>query len=200
MKINTNSLLWQIAYEHCFRDKRPLNQVSVCRLFWTVVGGVFAWLFQIIAVILLLTFGNLICFFAAKRIPFDLERVTPYKHWPKIKGHRIYPISMLGFLWIIYSIWFKWGSLCYLLWKPDLEKFMESDGNALYFFTAFTDFVIATVVVVIVISAISAGICLFFEKIRESDFGTLLLEYLKAKKQKICPMIDIVEEKTKQSD
>lgn len=117
-QLDKNSLL----YKHCFGRTFPFpKKISTCMvgryfllmpIFYLVISAVFVSVFGI-----LYPLGFVIGFFFAYHPPITKKEfdevlnymnnefpVVHYKHWPKWRGHKIWPISVIGVLAVLYLV------------------------------------------------------------------------------------------------
>lgn len=191
MKIKKKGFVCQVAY-FWGKDFQIPDQTNLCSLFWRFVlniipvGIMFTVIFSIAGVIL--SMASVFGFLFAKR-PGEVRSTTPdgwgmvdYKRWPTIKGRRIYPIWILAFAlgWLIRDpilLSLRWIFACLSsseFWMP----------VGLIF-----GVIVAIILLVIVVVFLRLG----FEKVLASETGQLCLGMIKAKKEKFCPIVEIVD-------
>lgn len=104
------------------------------------------------------------------------ELTVKIQHWPEIKGHRVYPIWIILFVLLVtnFSTVTGAGSKMFL----SFWHFISSKESLTFYAVGFILFISI------------AG----YEKIKESETWGLFKEFLKAKKQKICPIVEIVDD------
>jgi len=181
MEIKKDGFLCKTAYS----DKEAPESVSVCKLFWRFIGNVISdyFAFPVLVVIfsiILYPIGFLFgykCTFV-QDVVFDEkpgEAFTKFEKWPTMGGYRILPIPvtlLAGAMVIIYS---------YVNLK-----------NAQLVYGYFVSLAQSNQVVAITIPAVILFIFGII-KLRKTEFWQLTKEYAKATKNKVCPIIKIVE-------
>ncbi len=169
MTVKKDSWVYKVA---CLWAKPP-ESTNLCRFFWRVVFSCAGFPLVLAAA------GAFICvlspplFFFARRIDFSdgPSPSIPFKRWPAIRGHRIYPV----YLFVPAVVWVCLGLLV-------------AAGRAVMDFFVFVEHLGLTAVLLT---------CLFIilfwtlrSKGKDSAFWSLIKEYARAKKQKVCPMIE----------
>ncbi len=177
VKIRRGSFITQVAYLWVADNQIP-HTTSLCVLFWRfwfgVVTGFVVSVFFICALAILFFLG----FFMGQRpaIPKgdsqnarndDLFR--PYSRWPKFRGHRVWPVVPLV---TVFLIWIIVPSLSWML----VLRFL------------FDLVVVVTAIALVIFVVIGAN------KVRRTETWSLTKEWFKAKKQKVCPLVEIVPE------
>lgn len=178
MKINVSrkSFVYRVARGQVLEDK----QKSLCSFFWRCLLMLFiGW--PLLGALWLFTAGIAVLFAG---IPTSdvLEPDAPWERlfkkiapWPTFRGHRIWPITILLIGWL--------GHVLYLC--PELAIALAG----IAFVTAF--FVLCEKALNRVASWRKAR----KEKVahHEPSVWRLILAWLKAKKQKVCPLIEFVD-------
>lgn len=184
MEINKNGLLYKIAYG--WSPSFSPSQTNLCRFFWRVVFSLLVvWPLYGIAILLVFLFINmffLIGFFFGCH-PTTKEPFAPYRKWPTIKGYRILPVYLVLFAAIAYWHQALWNALVWTWTKPVTGVWDAATLNINIGF--------AVVGSVVLIGLVSYGIY----KFQDTDAAKLLKAYLKAKKEKMCPIVRFVDEK-----
>ena len=176
MKISRKSFVYRMAYDGSVDAPRT---VSVCGLFWrflftllvlypcTLILSVFIGILWTICTIV----SYFRCFFMATHgnnffKTDSYEPYKPYKHWPTILGHRVWPITVLGIAYFIFL----------------LVEFPK-------------DFLVSAVLLFGLVTL--AALVIFFingiPAIRKSDAFKLAKAYIKAKKERVCPLIRVTD-------
>lgn len=172
MEIKKGSLVCQLAY--LFHENKAIpSQVNGCQLFTRFIFfGVFA-IFLLCVGAILFVIGLP---FAARPSLFDDDNTTAawvhYQSWPRINGHRIYPLWPILTLWMLYNL-------------SATQAVMVGVLHATIFSTTFWS--ILGVIVAFILAV------MIYVVIKESETVDLAREFIKAKKRKVCPIIKIVE-------
>lgn len=176
--IKEGSFLFKVAYGATSKNNIP-NQVNLCRFFWRCVLMFFivwpiCWTFVGFAILI----GSVIGILFGYRIDLRNHRATelfvPIKRWPTIMGKRWWPVAILEILLGIY--FFYW-----FLSSVSNPVFMSALCQTVPFVT------FAGVILAIILITVSVA---WFG---QSSVGKMIRAYIKAKKQKICPMIPIIK-------
>lgn len=179
MKIRENGFVWKIAFN--WHSKQPRRKVSVCKVFWHFILGLFIlWPLILLFLIIMLCIVNTFGFFMTHRANFPKTKGTdvtiPYKHWPTVLGHRVYPIAIIipaGIIYFIYATWGRWIQL----FKDVLRPIVDKGG---------TIFLVISGIVLLVLVIIG------LRKFWHSEVGLLFREYSSAFHRKVCPYVDII--------
>lgn len=172
MEIKKGGFVCQLAY--LFRENKEIpSQVNGCQLFTRFIFfGVFA-IFLLCVGAILFVIGLP---FAARPSLCDDDNTTAvwvhYQSWPRINGHRIYPLWPILTLWMLSNL-------------SATQAVMIGVLHATIFSTTFW-LIIGSFVALIVVVMIRIAI-------KESETVDLVREFIKAKKQKVCPIVKIVE-------
>lgn len=182
MEIKKNKFVYKVAFPDV-----PFNakSISICTLiFHFIYGLLIEWPIKIfrgsiifigVAIVGVLVYG--ISFLFAKHPGASSDPCFEhYKKWPKIGKYRILPIWILV---IAMAIHFHepFVQLIVLLWNGTILLGMKGiDGFSLAWLWPLLLFV--------------PVLC---RRFLNSETGKMILLFLAAKKQKICPMVDIVE-------
>lgn len=174
--------MFRIAYAFTKKEQLP-KQTTLCSFFWRLVAMAIG--------LALLNFMAWTVFFgiaiplaflvAGHKLALDGEDFfVPIKRWPKFRGHHIWPgaVLLIGAASTIVSfgIW-RIGHLI-----PLLIAWLETNIELPFVFWG-------TLVVMIPILTVIG-----FRKFTESSAGQLTRDYLRAKKEKVCPIIFIKHE------
>lgn len=171
MTISRKGFVYRVAYPRWWSNHQP-ETISLCKLFWRFLMILFV-AFPIMVVVNV--FMAVMMFFIAYRVPNFFTEYSDFTHrayrnWPTIRGHRVWPISLVPVGLLI------WG----ILKDPADMEFLG-----------------IVIVGIAAIVAVACGIIFFFMEgipaIRKSEMGQLVREYFKAKKQKICPLIRVTD-------
>lgn len=188
MKFFDDGFVAKVAYGSILKERKEIHipsKVSMCKLAWRFVTMLLVgWLLQLLAGgIIALLFGiffgiaGAVAFFIASYPHLhnngELE-FQHYKRWPKIRGHQIYPLS------ILLPVAFIWLAVNY-------PAIAISIGYCV------------AVIALIILAAFLVCMCVEWREKRgqrppSSKPGPvrLAVEYLKAKKQKVCPIVEFV--------
>jgi hypothetical protein len=179
MKLRKKGLLVKMAYAFKREDDIP-KRTSLCKFFWRFIGHlVVVPIFFFIFFISLLV-ASFFGFFVAKRpTVFKNGSMVHYEKWPSVCGHRIYPISILLGIFI-----------CYVIRESVLEStsiIKESIYNNIHILKS-----PITLYVIIGISIIIIGL-ISYRMFKKSETYRLIKAYIRAKKEKVCPIIEIID-------
>lgn len=182
MEIKKNSFLWKIAYTWSNKEEaQEVKTTNLCRFFWRVMLGL-----VLATVVIILYYVILLCeflfgFFVARypvakgihsqKGPFNIVK---YQKWPTVKGHRIYPIVVLLISAAAIGI---------------VEVGIHYPKDLMYGIGILIGLVALVVLVAIKGWFITSG----FKRFRRSDAYRLTKEYLRARKEKVCPTIIFVD-------
>lgn len=186
MELKKKGIVFKVAYGWIDENKYP-QRTTLCRLFWRFLFWLFiAWPIVWTVVAIVATIMYVVGFFFAARPTFfkdDRNTCQPmcyYHKWPKIKERRIYPI------WPVLAIIL--GSFFFLN-AAELRKDLSGLGHGLVKFTilspVFWKVALAFAVLVAAVWAWSAA--------AKSEPYMMFKAYLRAKKEKVCPIIKIVD-------
>lgn len=191
MEIKKGSFVYKVAYGNTKKYKIP-NQTNLCRLFWRFIG-----MFFVVWPILGLLYGILVTvlsvagFLVAHRLTlFKGDSHTdnlfiPIKHWPQMREHRVYPIVVLLIAGVAKSLIFWYQAIGYASWVALI---------------AVAKFFVSNIVLSIIGSIIAVMLAIFLvHSFLKTETGRLFKSYVAAKKQKVCPLINIVEYDTAES-
>lgn len=192
MNIKEGDFLFKVAYGLTKKDDIP-SRVNGCRLFWRIVFMlIIAWPILLICiafvVAFVLGFTFIFGFFVAKR-PAVLSKeevsqadllMTPYKHWPTVKGKRIYPIWLVVAAVAVYYS----PSIVSVLVDVSSATAASVSINFWWLITRIGGAFIGIVLACVIVYTIGA--------IRKSEWLKLTKELISAKKQKICPVVNII--------
>jgi hypothetical protein len=193
MKIDRKGWVYKIAYGHCGWGHKPSSRVGLCALvkqfFWSlfvvwplaivfIVAVVI--IFAALAICMYATLYGFGFFFAARPQAFDgpgyeICDFVSYKKWPKIRGFRIIPIWLLLLVALIANFSAVISEIkSYFVQLAEYTIYSKG-------FWMFFGFVAAIIVSAFIRSYI-----------KNNEACQVLKEYLKARKQKFCPTIDVV--------
>lgn len=181
-KIRDDSFIFKTAY--WFYETKPMGNINFCKLCRDFVLGLLLGGIVWFILFLCYLFGFIIGFFTARRPAIfktqeDLNSsnfLIFYNHWPKIGGKRVYPIVIIGLAALVY---FHSYIIRFFVWFATvIVKLITSHAGVLFFASV-------TVLMFLVFC---------FRKFKKSETYGILREYVKAKKSKICPEIEIVKQ------
>jgi MFS family permease len=161
MNIRKNSFLWKMAYGSWGELDREIKTTNLCKFFWRFVAAFF------IVIPLIYIIG----FFVAHG-PDTKGILRPYRKWPKIKGHHVYPITV------------------FLIFVVALGIVRLGMYIGMYNLIFGTSIIVGIVVLMIVVLWFIAS---SFQTFRESDTFQLVRSYIRAKKDKVCPTITFID-------
>ena len=202
LTIDRNGWLFKFAYPEFFNNERRfVKRVNLCRFFWRCVGMTILWVFMlilmaflwvfmgIIMVILILTgYKPIIGKTAVKKYKEEygdeshVPLMVANKKWPHIMGHRIGIFHLLLIPILYYS----------LPAISELSGKAFNDINWNYIFATFFTIVLLLLCALVVIFTF-VFVIKGYLWIRESEIVRILKLYLKSKKEKICPIIEVVD-------
>ncbi|TAK97129.1 hypothetical protein EPO05_00055 [Patescibacteria group bacterium] len=179
MEINRNGLLYKIAYGYF---KNPPEQGNLCPFFWRTVFSFF--IVWPIWMPIRLTVGNILAFvlFGYWLSPSACHAIS---WWPEIRGWRFnlgllllcsIPVTMIGV--VIFWLITDWIPSAF---NSTIRFFISDEGRILLS-------VVATAAAIIFIIVKCSAI-------RKAEWWLVLKAYLKARKEKFCPLITFVERK-----
>ena len=191
MKIKENGLIFKVAYG--FREKTPQHKVSLCKLFWDFILGLIVWPLAIVCMIIATLAGLLF----ARKVSETQGIYEPFEKWPRIGKFRIWPIWLLPTVGVAFLIEYSLPGVT-LIQTPFI---MFAGLFALAELTIIALLVLAAAWFVIegILVIIKRAWGIFLreslwmvskEDIKESK--TLFKKWMKAKKEKICPFIEIM--------
>lgn len=221
--------LWDLAFGYWPTTKQPKEHTSICKVFWSAMFGIIAWFIIIFVggalAIFAFSCATIIGFLSGYRFSYkklkDDSGDPPMVQFklPVIRRHRIWPISMIACGWLIFSVMNQWNNI------PLLVLFRVNDVagpshklTAIAFFTSMS-------FMIVYVGACASTMFLLTRKIvkaiakslkersverrwkrkqkalkpKEAGLGTLIREYIRAKKEKVCPFVDIIEKLPKDS-
>ncbi len=184
MKIKRGGFVCQVAY-FWRKDWQVPDQTNLCNLFWRFILNLIPvsiiYLFVTCIALVILAFASLVGFLFAKRPGFDSNNkkmeMVDFKHWPVVKGRRIYPIYILAFalVWLLRHYIVGGGGLI-----------LTALGSTMFW--AFIGILLAIILLVILIIFLKIGV----KKMIASETGQLCIGMIRAKKQRFCPIVEIV--------
>ena len=168
MVLKKGGYAWRLASIYT----APPEKTNLCRLFWRIVFNVISLPFVFLFYYSLLGVFSAVMFWFAHRVDTgkDTNELTkPFGKWPAIRGHRLYPVYFLLLALLVYAARFA---------VPVAQFVMAS--------WLITGIVMAVVVLLALANrvGISEGL---------KELGKITREYARAKKQKVCPLIEFVE-------
>ena len=183
MKICKKGFVYKVAY---VLSSKPPERTNLCRLFWRFILFFFVVWPLVVTLITIITITQLICapflfLFTRRPIFFgfferELRISVPFKKWPKIFGKRVWPIVPLSIAGLIYLI----SLMSAATWKSTGVYSLWILGGAVA--------ILITMFLVMIIVELLKGT-------RKSESWQLFSGYIKAKKNRVCPIVEIVEEK-----
>lgn len=202
MEIKRNSWMYKVAYG--FEAKKP-KRTNLCSFFWKFVlmllGG---WPLALIAmgvffalgvVVVFITFisGFFAGFFVGYR-PSIYEGESrkkfwiPYKKWPKIKGYRILPIYFVLPVLVYFAVnVLDWTALWIML-----SGLPAAILSMIFGMLGVLSFLAIAAIIFLLMAGIVWGVVALFDRFFKTGIGTLIKEYVKAKKRKVCPIIKFI--------
>lgn len=165
MKIRRSGWVYRMAYPEWCSDYQP-DRLSLCSLFWRLLAMI------LIVHLIIVSVLQIIGFFFAHKVNFSNSRklYEPYESWPEIRGHRVWPISILALA----------GSILILV---NASEVAIACGKI--------------IAVVVGLTTIALGITFFITggipAVRKNEAVRVAVEYVKAKKQKVCPLVKVVD-------
>ena len=192
MQLDKKSRLYRFAYYNT-PEKREPSKASLCRFFWRIVGMALLTVIYVIIVlvfgilfyltsILVLIFGGLRPIWLFSKDDREKEQPSPWKTiswWPRWRGHYVVPIVVLSPFIGVAAL----ASLLYWV-LPALVRGVAVVYDSSLYSMIFFGILVAILVVV--------GLLFFFN----SDAWQLTKAFIKAKKEKICPIINFVDDTT----
>ena len=202
LTIDRNGWLFKFAYPEFFNNERRfVKRVNLCRFFWRCVSMIIPWFFMLLvgvifgfingllmlAVILsgykpILGKTALIKYKEEHRNDYVVLPIEAIKKWPNIRGNKIGIIHLLPILALYYSL-------------PAISEISGkafNDNNWNYIFATFFTIVLLLLCALVVIFTF-VFVIKGYLWIRESEIVRILKLYLKSKKEKICPIIEVVD-------
>lgn len=182
MQIKKNSFAYRVAYrrpfEKYFGVYSPKGTTTLCQFFWRFMRSLF-----IVWPIQMTLFVAMHCLvFLDAEWPNKEGKILPIKGWPKLWGWRIRPGV------ILLLIFYGW------LWVVSPTKTKETTVIGLSGIAAICLVVVLVVIALKIENKIEAQKKNRGERVAPKDGPfSLFVAFLKAKKQKICPIIEFVE-------
>lgn len=173
-EIRKDSFVYRVAYGI---DAYPPEKTSLCGMFWKFIFMLFAWPLLVIAATSIGIVFYAVGFLVAAKPNFSDGGIDYYEKWPEIRGHRIWPITVLAIitaLGLIYEIIFS-----------------SAAKTAVAFGASHPILIISGLAVIGVIITVFAN-----QQLKE--IMELAMSYLRAKKEKVCPMIKFVGAESKE--
>jgi hypothetical protein len=197
MKIEKSGFVYKVAYGLRDENSDIPESISLCKLFWRFLGMLLlAW--PIVLTLRLIVTVAAHVFFCVIGFIFFAHRptitmlnsdkgiktiTTEIEHWPEIMGRRISPIWAILVVCVVVDFSkIKKGALLFVAdaWNEISSK------DAIATFSLIGGMVIAYIIYKIVAA--------IWKKIKHSEALELYKEFLKAKKQQICPIVEIVDD------
>ncbi|MDP3999128.1 MAG: hypothetical protein Q8P76_00860 [bacterium] len=166
MEIRRSGWVYRMAYPKWWSNYQP-DRPSLCSLFWRVLA------MTLIVRLVMLSLLQMAGFLFANKVDLagmGRDLYVPYESWPTIRGHRVWPIAILALI----------GAVALAVDNPEVLK-------------------VGGLVVAVIVSVVSVafGIAVFIvggiPAIRKNEAVKLTVEYIKAKKQKVCPLVKVVD-------
>jgi hypothetical protein len=184
MKLKRNG--WLIRFCYLLEGEKAIpQQTSLCGLFWRFIGMLIVSIFLGpvcgLILIILTILATVVGFLFACRPHID-NILVPIAKWPKISGHRIWPLSVIGPPAVLYVM--VSGTVDYLANGQIPSDFIGILG------------VVSTGTAGVVIFGLIAIMAIDFARIlynkaSEAESLQLIRAWLKAKHEKVCPFVEI---------
>lgn len=179
MKVKKKGFVMAVAY--FFKDKCPTEPVNICTLFWRfTIQLIPALIVLSVMFVLVIPTATVLGFFVARRFNWKMREVPGesepptlifYDHWLRLKGHRIYPVTPLIAVAGLYGLY---------------RSYLYRD--------VVLEFVIQYKIPLVVVGLLAF---LFFilglRKFFKTETGRLVHAWLQAKKEKLCPIVEVVD-------
>ncbi|MAG12547.1 hypothetical protein CL630_01915, partial [bacterium] len=188
--INKDRLLYKIVYYFWDKKNEPTGQINICKFIRDMVLGGLTWIFMGIAALIaspfllamflmllvtMFSFGWRLIYLNVISLN-DRQKFVRCSRWPNIKGYRILPIYFVPPVFLFY-----FGSVI----VSSISNVAVNVGNAVV--SSWGLAIVGTVAVLVLV-------CWGIYRFTKSELYKLLKVFLAAKKEKICPMITIVED------
>ncbi len=187
MELRKDGLLYKIAYFFHKEEEYP-NKANTCRFFWRVIFmSVTVPVFAIFVYIIICCVFFIGFFFAARPTVFKsdskVEVMVLYKKWPTVYEHRIMPIILVciaGAGWLSFTYSAEIMSNLFALSNTAMTLFSRAFSESVFLWT------------------MGAVVTLTFfiykmRKFRGTGAHKLLKEYIRAKKERFCPIVHFVK-------
>ncbi|HXK36884.1 MAG TPA: hypothetical protein VJ553_04865 [Candidatus Paceibacterota bacterium] len=173
MQLKKDGPIALVAYGHAFSREQP-EKTSVCRLFWRFwLSLAFAWPLTILA-LAVVSIGSLLIGYRLAFAEGDEQGkpFVPIKHWPRVRGHQVWPlwlpVAWLG--WVLAPIiWSLLASLPFLIFWGTVGALLAVAGSVWLILT---------------------GVRGAWHTIRDSELVKLLRLRAHALKDKVCPIVE----------
>ncbi len=189
MKIKEDGFIYNVA----FLGNLFKKQISLCKIFWRFLLGFFIfWPLILVLGSFCIACISIVVFLIAKRFTSKNPPAitTHFRRWPTVRGHRVYPISIIIPAIAVYGIYIlSWPSISSSIITyitTALDFFIKHGG--IFFLSA------VSAVCIIAILIIAWGIIIFWR----SEVGLLFREYCSAVHRKVCPFVEIIPVKLKE--
>lgn len=190
MELSKKSFIFKVAYGLEKKKDIPIK-TSLCKLFWRIIFQILFWWPVFGISIIILSFVGI---FVAKRVDFQSEDkyFINITRWPKYKGENIIPLSLIfifvilcALLVISYGIFrgLEYAFTSMFTQIQTIRQEGEIDLNFLIWIGRWFLFL-----------QFGGSIVLLFKLIKNSDMWKIFKKYCSALHQKVCPLVDIVEE------
>ncbi len=172
MEINKNGALYKLAY---FLEDPP-EQVNLCQFFWRLV--------------LMIIIVGPICLVVEALFGFSVNSNRFVVQWPKIRKFPLMPATVLPVLALLYAVCVGLCSLA--TWA----RYGHHNGNI---FHAPGVALLLSIICTVLLLALAASAPFVYEKLDRAISNTEALQvfraYLKARKEKFCPIITFVDKR-----
>ena|GEM_PF-4989785 len=200
MQLSKSSWILKVAYMHpmCEGDI-PSSMVSLCKLFWRFVFGLLAWpvsyvfcaVVTICTALVVIPVGMLAGFrplrgTERKSTWFPLAHLFPMTRYetPTVGGIRIIPLPTMLIGWALFCV--GWITKVQLSHQSNVLVPTPVEVSAVIAILASCCVLGFGICVVIVAGGYYASY-----SVRSSDLGKMTVAYIKAKKAKVCPFVEI---------
>lgn len=187
MQLKKKGLVFSVAYGWKEKERVP-EKVSLCRLFWAFWKGlliVWPGILLLMGVVFGLVFTVGILFGRRPTIFEDDEKkvgksavMMKYEYWPTIRGFRPLPIHLA----IVYVV--------YVMGKTELPNFISGTRHMAI---TLGRFIVSSSGLIFweVMLGISILLWLWF-RFPKTEVGRVVVGFVKAKKDKICPQVEFI--------
>jgi len=183
--LTLNKKSWVVRLAMFGSERETPSQISACVLFWMMVGGVVMGIlypFGITIKYTLIALGYVLGFFFAYRPVhlksernYERDLFVEYKSWPTVDGQKVTPFSVIVLGAILYGLVY---GIVYLVGLCG----------------TIPDYVWSAPTLIIVSGVIAFALAIWgMVRFVRSDFGKVTGEWLRAKKNKMCPMVRIID-------
>lgn len=177
MKLKKNSRIANIAYG--LGPKCP-EHTNLCKLFWWTLFMLFmGWPVSLLLIAVALSVAYSIGFFMASKPTIGMKSESekafvPIEKWPKIMGHRVWPINVIGLCAVVYVAW----------------QYVPTAAMAV---TGWLSINVSMAMMIFAGALLSIALGYAIRKFFESELWESAKAYISAKKQKICPIVEFVD-------